>query len=48
MRGGMAEVVLAWRLEFGSWAGGPNAKLVLAFLSQRRWSICAQQTKQTH
>lgn len=37
VRGGVAGVVLDWRLEIGSWAGGPNAKLVLAVLSQRRW-----------
>lgn len=42
------EVVLAWRWGPGSWAGGPNLKSVLAFLSWRRWQKCTQQTKQTH
>lgn len=34
---GVGRAVLAGRLELRSWAGGPNAKPVLVFLSQRRW-----------
>lgn len=38
---GWAEVVLTWRLELRSWAGGPNAKPVLAFLSQEVVDMCS-------